>query len=84
MTNIQAQPDRLMLLQWLLNTKKEWVWEQLAELKEHEIDESIEAKYFPVMTQKQYSERIDKAREQVKLGQYISLEDFEKEIEDWQ
>jgi hypothetical protein len=84
MTNIQAQPDRLMLLQWLLNTKKEWVWEQLAELKEHEIDENIEAKYFPPMTFDDYSKRIDEARLQVKLGQVTSLQDFEKEVEGWQ
>ena len=38
MTNIQAQPDRLMLLKWLINTEKESVWQWLAELREKDIE----------------------------------------------
>ena len=83
MTNIQAQPDRLMLLQWLVRTNTQWVWERIAELKERESVESIEAKYFPVMTQEQYSERIDKSREQYLQGNYITLEELEEQMKSW-
>ena len=38
MTNIQAQPDRQMLLQWLIHTNTQWVWERIAELKEKDND----------------------------------------------
>jgi PHD/YefM family antitoxin component YafN of YafNO toxin-antitoxin module len=48
---------------------------------EREIDGNLEAKYFPPMTFNDYSKRIDEAKQQVKLGQVISLEDFEKEME---
>ena len=83
MTNIQAQPDRQMLLQWLIRTNTQWVWERIAELKERESVESIEAKYFPVMTQEQYSERIDKSREQYLQGNYITLEELEEQMKGW-
>ena len=83
MTNIQAQPDRQMLLQWLIRTNTQWVWERIAELKERESVESIEAKYFPVMTQEEYSERIDKAREQYRQGNYITLEELEEQMKSW-
>lgn len=83
MTNIQAQPDRQMLLQWLIRTNTQWVWERIAELKERESVESIEAKYFPVMTQEQYSERIDKSREQYLQGNYITLEELEEQMKSW-
>ena len=83
MTNIQAQPDRQMLLQWLIRTNTQWVWERIAELKERESVESIEAKYFPVMTQEEYSERIDKSREQYRQGNYITLEELEEQMKSW-
>ena len=83
MTNIQAQPDRQMLLQWLIRTNTQWVWERIAELKERESVESIEAKYFPVMTQEEYSERIDKSREQYLQGNYITLEELEEQMKGW-
>ena len=83
MTNIQAQPDRQMLLQWLIRTNTQWVWERIAELKERESVESIEAKYFPVMTQEEYSERIDKSREQYLQGNYITLEELEEQMKSW-
>jgi hypothetical protein len=84
MTNIQAKPDRQMLLQWLQHTQTQWIWEKIAELKEREKDGNLEAKYFPPMTFNDYSKRIDEARTQVKLGQVTSLEDFEKEVKGWQ
>ena len=83
MTNIQAQPDRQMLLQWLIRTNTQWVWERIAELKERESVESIEAKYFPVMTQEEYFERIDKSREQYRQGNYITLEELEEQMKSW-
>jgi len=84
MATIQAQPDRQMLLQWLQHTQTQWVLEKIAELKEHEINSNLEAKYFPPMTFSDYSKRIDEARTQVKLGQVTSLEDFENEVKGWQ
>jgi hypothetical protein len=83
MATIQAQPDRQMLLQWLQHTQTQWIWEKIAELKEHEIDESVEAKYFPKMTSEEYRERIDNSLQEYRSGNYTTLEDFEKETKSW-
>jgi hypothetical protein len=83
MATIQAQPNREMLLEWLAKTQKKWVWQKIAELKEYEMEESIEAKYFPPMTSEEYRVRVDKAMQQYRSGNYSTLEDFEKETETW-
>ena len=83
MANIQAKPDRQMLLQWLQHTQTQWIWEKIAELKEREKDESLEAKYFPKMTSEEYRERIDNSLKEYRSGNYVTLEDFEKEIKSW-
>ncbi len=83
MANIQAQPDRQMLLQWLQHTQTQWIWEKIAELKEHEIGENVEAKYFPKMTSEEYRERIDNSLKEYRSGNYMTLEDFEKETKSW-
>ena len=83
MANIQVQPDRQMLLQWLQHTQTQWIWEKIAELKEREKSESLEAKYFPKMTSEEYYERIENSLKEYRSGNYSSLEDFEKETQSW-
>jgi hypothetical protein len=46
----------------------------MAELKEHEIDESSEAKYFPKMISEEYYERIDNSLQEYRSGNYTTLE----------
>jgi RPA family protein len=83
MANIQAKPDRQMLLQWLQHTQTQWIWERIAELKEREKDESLEAKYFTKMTSEEYRDRIDNSLKEYRSGNYTTLEDFEKETKSW-
>ncbi len=79
MTNIQAQPDRLMLLQWLINTQKDWVWQRLAELKEKDMDISQGYSMTPDELRKELLEGINDAKE----GRTISVEDLIKESRTW-
>jgi RPA family protein len=83
MATIQAKPDRQMLLQWLQHTQTQWIWERIAELKEREKDESLEAKYFTKMTSEEYRDRIDNSLKEYRSGNYTTLEDFEKETKSW-
>lgn len=83
MATIQVQPDRQMLLQWLQHTQTQWIWEKIAELKEREKNEGLEAKYFPKMTSEEYYERIENSLKEYRSGNYSSLEDFEKETKSW-
>ncbi len=79
MTNIQAKPDRLMLLQWLINTQKDWVWQQLAEFKEKDIDINQGYSMTPDELRKELMEGINDLRE----GRSMSMEDLIKESETW-
>jgi hypothetical protein len=78
MKNIKAQPDRLMLLQWLINTQKDWVWQRLAELREKEMDitESI-------MTSEELRNELLEGIKDSEEGRSISVEDLKKESQNW-
>jgi hypothetical protein len=79
MATIQAKPDRLMLLQWLINTQKDWVWQRLAELKEKDIDINQGYSMTPDELRKELLEGLNDLKE----GRSISMEDLMKESETW-
>ena len=79
MTNIQAQPDRQMLLQWLIHTNTQWVWERIAELKEKDNDIRQKFSMTPDELRKELLEGINDLKE----GRSISMEDLIKESESW-
>ena len=79
MTNIQAQPDRQMLLQWLIRTNTQWVWERIAELKEKDNDIRQKFSMTPDELRKELLEGINDLKE----GRSISMEDLIKESESW-
>ncbi len=79
MTNIQAQPDRQMLLKWLQHTQTQWIWEKIAELKEKDIDINQGYSMTPDELRKELLEGINDAKE----GRTISVEDLIKESKTW-
>ena len=79
MANIQVQPDRQMLLQWLQHTQTQWIWEKIAELKEKDIDINQGYSMTPDELRKELLEGINDAKE----GRLISVEDLIKESRTW-
>ncbi len=78
--NIQAA--KLDLMQKILSVKNVSLLEQIAALLEKEMIVGYTTDGKP-LSKKDYNKRLQKAEQQIKSGQFLSQEDFEKEAENW-
>ena len=73
---------KIHLIERILSIRDEVELEKYEDFARREKIKTYEASLKP-MTQKEYENRILEAEEDVKAGKLISLEDLQKEMENW-
>ncbi len=78
--NIQAA--KLDIVQKILTVKKESIIEKINKIldKEMIVGYTVEGK---PLTKDAYNKRLQKAEEQIQLGEYLTQDEIEKESENW-
>jgi hypothetical protein len=78
--NIQAA--KLDIVQKILTVKKESIIEKINKIldKEMIVGYTVEGK---PLTKEAYNKRLQKAEEQIQLGEYLTQDEIEKESESW-
>lgn len=86
MATTQSATDRLGLLQWLLNTQEDEVWDKLAELKDKKV-EVIEVKKIIIiddpMTPIEVRNELQMGITDAQEGRLINVNDLMSESQNW-
>jgi hypothetical protein len=81
---MDSKQIRLDLIQWLSTMKDVKILHQIAQLKATVTENQVNyATPGQPMTRDEFSYLIESSRKRVDNGQFTSMEDFEKEIEQW-
>jgi hypothetical protein len=88
MATTQSATDRLGLLQWLLNTQEDGVWDKLAELKDKKVvEEVIEVKKIIIiddpMTPTEVRNELRSGITDAQEGRLINVNDLMSESQNW-
>lgn len=79
---MDLEATKLDVMQKIMNVSKASLLEKIDKLLEEELIVGYTVEGQP-LTKELYNERLDKAEEQLRLGQYITQDDLEKESESW-
>lgn len=79
---MDLEATKLDVLQKIMNVSKVSLLEKIDKLLEEELIVGYTVDGQP-LTKELYNDRLAKAEEQLRMGQYITQDDLEKESENW-